>query len=85
MKYIEIILKVAFVAGAGVFFTAGDMFMTYFSSFLLVCILLGIILLFNKDQSYGYKLAKREVVMRRIEGAVLIVFTLVAACLKFTA
>ncbi len=83
MKYIEIILKVAFVAGAAIFFTSKEMFMTYLSSFLLVCILLGITLLFNKDQSYGYKLKKREVVMRRVEGAVLVLFTVVAAILKF--
>lgn len=83
MKYIEIILKLLFVTGAVTFFVSQEEFMKYFSAFLLVCILLGITLLFNKKQSYGYKLAPREVIMRRVEGAVLVIFVVVFTVLKF--
>ena len=83
MKYIEIILKIAFAVGAVTFFVSQSVFLQYFSLFLVVCILLGITLIFNKDQSYGYSLAQREVVMRRIEGGVLVVFSVMCTIFKF--
>ncbi|MES2216065.1 MAG: hypothetical protein V4481_02105 [Patescibacteria group bacterium] len=83
MKYFEIVLKILFVAGAVTFFLDRNTFWDSICYFLAVCLVLGITLIFNKKkQSYGYKLAKREIVMRRVEGIVLVVFAVVFAILK---
>jgi hypothetical protein len=82
MKYIEIILKVAFITGVAAFFISETLRETYFSSLLLVSVLLGITLIFNKKQSYGYKLSKRDRIMRGIEGGVLVAFAIVFGVLK---
>jgi hypothetical protein len=82
MKYIEIILKLAFLAGVIVFASARDFFFTNLVWFLGVSLLLGIVLIFNRKQSYGYELSYREVVIRRIEGIILIVFAILFAMFK---
>ncbi len=83
MKYFEIILKILFVTGAVTFFLDRNTFWDSIYYFLVVCLVLGITLIFNKKkQSYGYKLVKREIIMRRVEGIVLVVFAVVFAILK---
>jgi hypothetical protein len=82
MKYFEIILKLLFVAGAAAFFISKEFFMLYLCGFLIVTFILGVVLMFNKKQSYGYVLSKREVTIRRVEGAILIVFAVVFGILK---
>ncbi len=74
MKIFEIILKVAFLVDAIYLYAAKFINPSYFSTFIIICVLLGVVLIFNKKQSYGYMLAKKEIVMRRIEGIALIIF-----------
>ncbi len=76
MRIFEIILKVLFLGGSIYALKAEGVSLSCLILYLLVCFILGIVLIFNKKQSYGYELAKREVVMRRIEGGFLIVFSL---------
>jgi hypothetical protein len=82
MKYFEIILKLLFVAGAVTFFTAREFFMLNLWMFIIAALVLGVVLFFNKKQSYGYQLSSREIIMRRIEGGVLVVFAIVFGVLK---
>ena len=77
MRYLEIILKLAFVVTA---IFVGVNYSVHTSDiliFLAISFLLGIILLFNKKQSYGYTLEKREIVIRRIEGVLLVLFSII--------
>lgn len=42
--------------------------------FAAISLVLGLVLIFNKKQSYGYELSKREIIIRKIEGVILAVF-----------
>jgi hypothetical protein len=75
MKYVESFLKIAFVAQTLTFFKPLFYENTAFLFFIETAFMLGIVLLLNKKQSYGYVLSHREVIMRRIEGVLLIVFS----------
>jgi threonine/homoserine/homoserine lactone efflux protein len=76
MKYIEILLKIAFVGQIVTFFQPLFYENTAFLFFIETAFMLGIVLLLNKKQSYGYVLSHREVIMRRIEGVLLILFAM---------
>jgi hypothetical protein len=83
MKITEIVLKVLFLAGIVAYFAAREFFWVQIGYFLIVSALLGLSLVFNTDhQSYGYQLSRREITIRRIEGAILIVFSIGFAYLK---
>lgn len=73
MRFIEIILKLAFLLGAIYIFAIGWVALTFSLAFISVAILLGICLLFNKEASYNFPQTKRDLLLRRIEGIVLIV------------
>jgi hypothetical protein len=81
MKYIEIILKLAFLLLAIVLFVTKAFISPWFFAFLVVSFVLGIVLLFNKHESYGYPVGypkmNRVYLIRRIEGALLILFSVV--------
>lgn len=80
MKYIEIILKLAFLLLAIVLFVTKSIMSFYFYAFLAVSLILGIVLLFNKHESYGYPVGypkmNRVYLTRRIEGVLLVVFSI---------
>lgn len=76
MKIFEIILKVLFLAGSIYSIGAESVQTPYLIAYLTVCLVLGIVLFFNKKQSYGYELSKREIVIRKIEGVLLGVFAI---------
>ncbi len=76
MKIIEIILKVVFLGESIYAIKSEQVSHPFLISYLVTCLVLGIVLIFNKKQSYGYELEKREVVMRRIEGIILIAFSI---------
>ncbi len=76
MKYFEIILKLAFLGGSIYAIKAETVSHTFLISYLVVCLVLGIVLFFNKKQSYGYELEKREIIMRRVEGVLLVAFSI---------
>ena len=74
MRYIEIILKLAFL-GLSIFFIDTHSFSILFVSvFLLVCFILGFVLLFNKDASYHFKQTHKDLTIRKIEGVTMIIF-----------
>jgi hypothetical protein len=76
MKYTEIILKLAFLVGSVYSIKAETVSHSFLITYLAVCFILGVILFFNKKQSYGYELKKREVIMRKIEGIILVAFAI---------
>ncbi len=77
MRYIEIILKVAFALGGLYLVTTQAVDSPCFIVFLAVSLLLGIVLLFNKQASYNFKQTKKDLMIRRIEGIFLVVYSLV--------
>lgn len=76
MRYFESILKLAFVGQALTFFRPFFYENPYFLIFLETSFILGIVLLLNKKQSYGHRLTSAEIIMRKIEGVLLIIFSL---------
>lgn len=76
MKYFEILLKIIFAALAIFLVITGNITSMWFCLFLLISFILGIVLIFNKKESYSYKNPKKGVfVTRRIEGVLLIIFS----------
>lgn len=75
MKYFEISLKILFLLGSIYSIKAETVPYPFLISYLLICMILGIVLFFNKKQSYGYELSKREIVIRKIEGILLVAFS----------
>lgn len=76
MKYFEIILKILFLFGSIYSIKSEIVPYPFLITYLVLCLILGIVLIFNMKQSYGYELSKREIVIRRIEGSLLIVFSI---------
>ncbi|MEK7646717.1 MAG: hypothetical protein AAB381_03435 [Patescibacteria group bacterium] len=74
MRYFEIFLKIAFVGQIITFFKPLFYENTAFLFFIETSFMLGIVLLLNKKQSYGYRLTQRDLVIRRIEGVLLVIF-----------
>ena len=82
MRYLEIVLKFGFLIGAVyLIISAGISAPAVFCGFLAVSALLGLVLLFNKDASYNFKQSKKDLMMRKIEGSLLIIFAGVMALL----
>ena len=75
MKYFEITLKILFLFGSIYSIKTETVPYPFLLSYLLICMILGIVLFFNKKQSYGYELSKREIVIRKIEGVLLVAFS----------
>jgi hypothetical protein len=86
MRYLETILKLLFLAGAVFFMITKSVTNIYFLDFLFVSLLLGVILILNKDASYHFKQSKRDLTIRKIEGALLILFSAIMyAAISFNA
>lgn len=81
MRYIETILKLLFVIFAGISWYMKIIPSLWFWIFLGISLLLGIVLIFNRDSSYHYPQTKNDFIIRRIEGIVLIVFSITVAVL----
>ncbi len=81
MRTIEIILKLAFLALAIYVIAAGQVFTHWLVWLMDVGLVLGLVLIFNKKESYGYPKdypkINRIYMIRRIEGALLILATLI--------
>jgi len=81
MQIIEIILKLAFLALSIYFIATGQIFNHWFMILVYVGLILGLVLIFNKHESYGYPKnypkMNRVYLMRRIEGAILIIGALI--------
>ncbi len=78
MKYIEIFLKLAFLIISVMFIITNSIDSSWFFVSLLVSFLLGIILIINKNSSYNYPQTDRDYLIRRIEGVLLLIFSLTA-------
>jgi len=80
MKYIEIIFKLAFLVLAIVLFVTRSIPSFYFYAFLAVSLVLGIVLFFNKHESYGYTADYPRMsgvyLTRKIEGVLLVIFSI---------
>ncbi len=81
MKYLEIILKLAFLALAIFVIVTRQVFGEAFMILTYVTFILGLVLIFNKKQSYNYPAnypkIKNVFMMRRIEGIILVLSALV--------
>jgi hypothetical protein len=81
MKYIEIILKLAFLLLAIVLFVTKAFISPWLFAFLVVSFVLGIILFFNKHESYGYPANYPRMsgvyLTRKIEGVLLVAFSII--------
>jgi len=81
MKIIEIILKLAFLTLSIYFISTGQIFNHWFMILVYVGLVLGLVLIFNKHESYGYPKdypkMNRVYLMRRIEGVILVIGALI--------
>jgi len=77
MRYIELLLKLAFFALAAIVFIVQTPVSIWFSIFLLVGLALGLVLILNRKSSYTFKHKKSDYVMRRIEGVLLVLMVIV--------
>jgi hypothetical protein len=81
MKYFEIILKIAFLALAIYVIATRQVFGEAFMILTYIAFILGVVLIFNKKQSYNYPAnypkIKNVFMMRRIEGIILVLCALV--------
>lgn len=83
MRYIEIILKLSFL-GLSIFFLVTQNIMTpIFQLYLVICVVLGLVLLLNKDDSYHIKQTKKDHRIRQIEGGIMIFFATIVSGLGF--
>lgn len=85
MRQLELFLKVVFVIMAVATFLDQVLYSPYLGVFIVVSFLLGIVLLFNKQASYRFKQTKRDLLIRRIEGIVLVAFSLAAGITAYNA
>ena len=80
MRYIEIILKVLFLAGSIFAIKSETVSHIFLIMYLGLCLVLGIVLLFNKKGSYRYPTdyprMKSVYMMRKVEGVLLIAFSI---------
>ncbi len=76
MRIFEIILKLLFLLGSIYSIKSEIVSTPFLITFLIVCLVLGIVLIFNKDSSYNYPQTKRDLIIRKIEGGLLIIFSL---------
>ena len=81
MRTIETILKLVFLGLSIYFLSTQAVFSPLFNLFLLVSIVLGVVLLINKDASYRFKQSKKDLKIRKIEGGVLILFAAIVSSL----
>jgi hypothetical protein len=81
MKKFEIILKITFLIAVIRLFFTHDFWSYKFEAFLGLCVVLGLVLVFNKRESYGYPAGyprmKNVYLTRRIEGVLLVLFAIV--------
>ncbi len=72
MRYFEIALKIAFLVIGAAQYISGNVFTCWFLVFIAISFVLGIVLLFNKKSSYNFKQTKQDLLIRKVEGWVLI-------------
>lgn len=76
MQYFEIFLKFIFLISAMYLYVTEPVSALSASLFLVICLTLGVTLIFNKKASYNFKQAKRDLAIRQMEGWILLVFVL---------
>ena len=81
MKEIEIILKILFLGLSIAFIAVQSVFSPLFDLLLVVCIVLGLVLLFNHHVGYKIKKGSKDLLYRHIEGGILIIFAAVVSTL----
>jgi uncharacterized membrane protein len=76
MRIFETILKLLFLFGSIYSIKSETVNTPFLLTFLLVCLTLGIVLIFNKQSSYNYPQTKKDLIIRKIEGSLLVLFSL---------
>lgn len=76
MRIFEIILKILFLLGSVYAFKVEVVSTSLLICYVVVCFVLGFVLIFNKNDSYNYPKTNRDWLQRRIEGGLLIIFSL---------
>lgn len=79
MRYIEIFLKLAFLAISVYFIATQSVLSPAFNLLLIVCIVLGLTLMFNRESSYKFRHTKKDWNLRHIEGGILILFAVITS------
>jgi hypothetical protein len=83
MRFLEILFKIIFAAGAAFFIytiPGSDdglgILLLGLIPFLAACVILGILLIFNKHSSYDNIQTNTDLIIRKIEGIILVIFGL---------
>ena len=79
MRYVEIILKLAFLVTSVFLIVTRDIFSPIFSLLLIICIVLGLVLMLNKKASYNFRQTKKDLKMRQVEGGILVLFAAIVS------
>jgi|GEM_PF-1671479 len=74
MRYLETILKILFLFASVYLVVTKAILSPFFVIFLVVCLLLGVCLIFNKHASYNFQQTPRDLGIRRVEGVILLIF-----------
>jgi hypothetical protein len=84
MRYLEITIKLIFLGLAIYIFVANAFISPWLLVFLETSFLLGFVLVLNREESYryppGYPNMARVYLMRKIEGLILILFSIIIFC-----
>jgi hypothetical protein len=84
MRSLEITLKFCFLILAITLIATSDVLSVGLWSFLVVSFALGVVLTINKRPSYMRATAKSDFKIRKIEGAILVVFSIASLILLNT-
>jgi len=76
MRHFELFLKVLFLIGSLYAIKSEIVSPPFLIGYLLVCFILGVVLICNKHASYNFKQTKKDLIMRRIEGGLLVLFSM---------
>lgn len=80
MRTVEIALKLLFLGISIYFISTQEVLSPSFNLLLLVSIMLGLILMLNQDKpSYKFKHTKKDYLLRRIEGGILVIFAAITS------
>lgn len=77
MRYVEIVLKLTFLITFINFSTQTSIVSSAFDALLITAFVLGFVLTWNKNASYNFRQTKRDLIIRKIEGVLLMLFALI--------
>ena len=81
MRSIEIVLKFCFLILAVFLIATSSIASVGLWSFVVICFALGIVVTINRKPSYKKANAKKDFALRKIEGAILIIYAFISLAL----